>query len=120
MAAFNELVTLERCPACGGTCELCFQMHAWASYDGDASGRFALRTYRPGDQLAWWPPSDPRHSRWADGADAALLASGDVGEECYGACACCKAELVGIVVFRDRRPVQITAVTVDVRQPPSG
>ena len=39
MTAFNELVTLERSPACGATCELRFQMHAWASYDGDAHSK---------------------------------------------------------------------------------
>ena len=119
MTAYNELVTLERCPACGATCELRFQMHAWASYDGDASGRFAVRTYRLGEPLAWWPLSDPRHGRWADGADAVLLASGDVAEQCYGVCGCCRAELLATVVFRDLRPALITDVTLDLGQPPS-
>jgi hypothetical protein len=113
MTAYNDLVTVERCPACGAACELRFQMHACASYDGDATGRFALRTYRPGDGLAWWLPSDPRHGSWADGADATPLPDGAVAESCYGECACCEAELLASVIFQDQRPVRITDLAVD-------
>jgi len=120
MTAYNDLVSTDRCPACGQTCELRFQMHAWASYDGDATGRFALRTYRLGDQLAWWSASDARYGRWADEADAALHSEGGTAaERCYGACACCGAELAATVVFQESRPVEIADLTVDRGQPPA-
>ena len=114
MAAFNELVATAKCPACGATCVLRFQVHLWASFGGDETGRFHRRTYELGQPFRWWAEADRRYSESHEAIDWAPPGAGaDLAERCYGKCECCATELLGTVSFRSQTATMVSAVEID-------
>ncbi len=112
MSAYNDLLVDAVCPSCAQRESLRFQMHTAASFDGDESGRFCLREYGLGERLAWWPPSDSRHSTWLESADDTAT-SPTPTEFCYGECTRCQAHLTAQVLYRDLRPTEIRDLALD-------
>ena len=75
------------------------QTHIAASYHGDATGRFHNRTYRIGETMAWFHPSDDRRAAWSEAADPGHLPS--VHEACYSECLTCHADLCIVFEFEN-------------------
>jgi hypothetical protein len=112
MSAYNWLLLDERCPICGGSKGIRAQMHTASDYDGDESGRFHDREYRVGDEMRWWPVSDPRFKSWrADRRRGEPLQDGELDEEaCYAECLSCHARLYVVVRFRKTRVERVLLI----------
>jgi hypothetical protein len=95
----------ETCPVCGLSKGIRAQTHTASDYSGDESGRFHDREYRPGDEMAWWPASDPRFESWrANRRGPGASHDSEVDDEaCYAECLACHANLYAVVRFRGRR-----------------
>lgn len=93
MGAYNWVEYEDYCPACAMCITIHAQIHLASSYDGDESGRFFDRTYRPGDRMAWWSKGDPRFDGWRDDRGDLVTAS----EECLAECPDCSAVLVAVI-----------------------
>ena len=109
MAAFNYIETEGRCPACHTRSIVRAQTHVASSFDGDSSGRFCDRTYKLGDEMAWWPPADGRCEEWHFDADPHARPA--VREACYATCTHCRAELCMVLEFQALRPTQVISIT---------
>jgi hypothetical protein len=110
MSAFNWIEASCRCPACKAGATLRAQTHVASSFDGTEQGRFSGRTYRLGEQMAWWPSESPLHAAWLEGRDPAHRPL--AGEACYAECQRCHAELCVVVEFEDLKPVRIIQVSL--------
>ena len=97
MGLYNDLIVNDVCPCCNAMTEMYFQVHTANSANG-IGGRFALRKYRLGDTLAWWPKSDKRFCEWFDWSatevgDYCDRSSNTVVEGVYGNCYTCNSDL---------------------------
>ena len=109
MSAFNYIEATCICPACKTEATLSAQTHVASSFSGDERGRFAGRTYRLGEPMAWWNANDPRHASWQESCDPAHRPR--LGEACYTECTRCHAELFAIVEFEDLKAARFVRVS---------
>jgi len=116
MAAFNDIIVRDSCPACGKVSELRFQTHVAASFHGDASGRFAHREYYLGQRLAWWPIGHADFATWRTDGEPCQPPNTGI-EACYGGCALCAAELFAVVHFLDLVPIEVSAMGLEKNWP---
>jgi hypothetical protein len=86
-----------------------------SSYDGDSTGRFHDRTYRLGETMAWFPPSDKRSASWCEAADPGHLPS--IREACYSECLSCRAPLCVVLEFENRAIARVVTVAQESEWP---
>lgn len=115
MGAFNWIDIEAACPACKAPATLRAQTHIASDYAGDSAGRFHDRTYRIGEQLAWFPPPDKRSTQWSDGADPNHLPL--VREACYATCPRCRADVCVVIEFENLVPKSVVTITRDDARP---
>lgn len=97
MAAFNTILLDAICPICRQNASIECQEHVAASFDGNDSGRFCMREYRIGDQLAWWKQDDKKYKSPIP-LDA-KQAEDDILECCYATCQKCNGDLYAVIRF---------------------
>src|SRR5882672_2539214 len=107
MSAFNDLQFEGVCPACGVNCGLAAQFHCASSFDGDDTGLFCHRSYRVGEDIAWWPRQHAEYDSWIDEATVALLYDDAVRQCCHTTCVTCLSDLYAVLEFI---PVKVRAV----------
>jgi hypothetical protein len=113
MGAYNNLMLTDRYPRCGMVAELTLQLHAAASFESDDNGRFHDRSYRLGDQLEWWPESDPRFDSWHEDPAVSDRGDGTFEEAVFGDCSICNMAVVGATVYRGLRIQAVRSIVAD-------
>ncbi|MFA7340336.1 MAG: hypothetical protein WC028_26375 [Candidatus Obscuribacterales bacterium] len=112
MGFFNTVSVKEKCPECGELATLDFQIKTACSSFGDANGRFAMRYYKVGETLRWWPASDERYNSFVEGVDYVLVDADAhlVRERAHGGCEKCDANLQAEVFIRDLKLEKIESI----------
>jgi hypothetical protein len=88
-----------------------FQTHiASDNIEGDMGGRFAERTYRVGETMAWFDANDADYSLWKTWGE---MVQGPVYEYCFGMCLSCSADLYARIEFADIRVVGVTEIGLE-------
>jgi hypothetical protein len=121
MGAINDIIFEGVCPVCNRLTNIRAQAHIGADFGGDHTGRFALRTYRLGDKMAWWERDDPRYDDWR-AMDFTGLGLRWASAELDEAVECCAAEcercgwehdVSAVIRFRALRPVEVIRICFD-------
>lgn len=117
MAASNRVVFDSKCPKCGTVTSIEAQCHVASSFDGDERGRFCGRVYRLNEEMIWWPKSDARWNKWAEGGEPEAGTGDSLQECCYAECTNCGAELYSILRFRPIQPISVIEVGLEEQWP---
>lgn len=99
MAAYNWIEFECHCATCARKTTAKAQVHLVSSFDGDESGRFCHRTYRVGESMVWFEPTDRRFDTWKDEQDD--FVTGNAHEVCYAECLSCGAEFNVVIALRN-------------------
>lgn len=124
MSAYNWIEFEGVCPNCGQNSKIRSQTHMCSDFDGDDTGRFHDRTYKLGEQMAWWPESDERFSYWKED-NRSLDFNGEEGtytyddsfECCYSECLKCGSDLYVIIKFVKCAPVNVSELGLESKWP---
>ena len=120
MGAYNNILLPNvRCPVCGEITDVTAQTHFASSYDGDDTGRFALRTFRLGEAMPWFPKESPKFGDWRKGAVSIVqVGDGRLQECCYSDCQAHGDQLYAVIEFVDMTPVRLVALRAKKDWPP--
>jgi hypothetical protein len=112
MSAFNTIVILSQCPACGQVANVKCQTHVASLYAENLSGIIEPREYALGESLVAKAVHSRRVAEWL------LNVRGEQFSECcYADCEMCHAALFAVIDFSELTPVAVRRVGLEAQWP---